>query len=62
MSEIVEKAKKHVINLLTTKLNSNYLYHNLRHTERVVKNTKDLVDHYQIKEKEDVFLLAAWFS
>ncbi len=61
MSEIVEKTKEYVINLLSNELNSNYLYHNLRHTQRVVKNTKELLEAYDLNDKENEAVeLAAW--
>ncbi|BDW92045.1 hypothetical protein MACH07_08770 [Flagellimonas marinaquae] len=62
MSEIVEKTKLFVTNLLTEKLDSKFLYHNLRHTERVVKSTKELINYYDLGEVENERLLvAAWF-
>lgn len=62
MSEIVEKSKAYVIDLLTNELDSSFLYHNLRHTERVVKNTKELLDFYGLTAQENEALtLAAWF-
>ncbi|NJB71112.1 putative metal-dependent HD superfamily phosphohydrolase [Saonia flava] len=62
MSEIIEKAKSHVINLLDKQLDSKYLYHNLRHTERVVKSTKELIDfHTLTPEDSEDLLLSAWF-
>ncbi|PCJ95499.1 MAG: phosphohydrolase [Flavobacteriaceae bacterium] len=62
MSEIIEKTKNYVVNLLNKQLNANYLYHNLRHTERVVKSTKELIDvHGLISKDSEALLLAAWF-
>ncbi|MBR9853237.1 MAG: HD domain-containing protein [Algicola sp.] len=62
MSEIVEKTKLFVTNLLTKKLDSKFLYHNLRHTERVVKSTKELLNYYNLNTAENErLLLAAWF-
>ena len=61
MSDIVEKTKEYVINLLSNELNPNYLYHNLRHTQRVVKNTKELLEAYNLNDKENEAIeLAAW--
>lgn len=61
MSEIVEKTKEYVIHLLSNELNPNYLYHNLRHTQRVVKNTKELLEAYDLNDKEnEVIELSAW--
>tara|TARA_R110000764_G_scaffold1503_1_gene5991 strand:+ start:41546 stop:42739 length:1194 start_codon:yes stop_codon:yes gene_type:complete len=62
MSEIVEKTKHFVSKLLTEKLDSRFLYHNLRHTQRVVKSTKELLNYYNLEEVENErLLLASWF-
>ncbi|NHF60650.1 HD domain-containing protein [Flavobacteriaceae bacterium TP-CH-4] len=61
MSEIIEKTKLFATDLLTNQLDPKFLYHNLRHTQRVVKNTKELLDHYKLEGKEEeTVLLAAW--
>lgn len=63
MSEIVQKAEDFVTKLLETELDSKFLYHNLKHTQRVVKSTKELLEHHteiDPKTKEEI-LLAAWF-
>ncbi len=61
MSDIISKTEVFVTNLLTTELDQGFLYHNLRHTQRVVKNTKELIEHYDLKGKEyETLLLAAW--
>lgn len=62
MSELVQRTANFVTDLLNKKLDPNYLYHNLRHTQRVVKNTKVLIDNTQdlsTEEQEDL-LMAAW--
>ena len=62
MSEIVEKAEKFVTNLLENELNPNFLYHNLKHTQRVVKSTKELLNSFDFKADENErLLIAAWF-
>ena len=61
MSEIVEKTEHFVSELLTEKLDSRFVYHNLRHTQRVVKSTKELLNYYNLGETENErLLLAAW--
>lgn len=61
MSNILSKTEEFVTQLLTKELDNNYLYHNLRHTQRVVKNTKELLENYDLKDKEnEAILLAAW--
>ena len=62
MSEIVQKAEDFVTKLLETKLDSKFLYHNLKHTQRVVKSTQELLDHLEIEsQQQEELLLAAWF-
>ena len=62
MSEIVEKAESYVSELLQNQLDPRFLYHNLRHTQRVVKSTKELLNNYGLGDSEDEkLLLAAWF-
>src|SRR5690606_8433777 len=62
MSEIVEKAQNYVSALLTEELDPRYLYHNLRHTQAVVKSTKELLNFHQLEKKEEEWLLlASWF-
>jgi predicted metal-dependent HD superfamily phosphohydrolase len=61
MSEILEKTENFVVDLLSNKLASSYLYHNLNHTHRVVKSTKELLNFYNLEEAEnEIVLLAAW--
>ncbi len=61
MSDIVEKTKLFATDLLTNDLNTKYLYHNLKHTERVVKSTKELLDAHQLSDLEkETLLLSAW--
>ncbi|MFX0556437.1 Pycsar system effector family protein [Maribacter sp. CXY002] len=61
MSEILEKTENFVAELLSNNLDSRYLYHNLRHTQRVVKSTKELLNSCTLSDKEkEAILLAAW--
>lgn len=61
MAHIVKDTEDFVTDMLTHQLDSNYLYHNLRHTQRVVKNTKELLDAYDLNDKENEAIeLAAW--
>lgn len=62
MSEIVQKAEDFVTELLENKLEPNYLYHNLKHTQRVVKSTQELLTSYNLSAIEnEQLLVAAWF-
>ncbi len=61
MSEILEKTKNFVVELLSNDLSKDYLYHNLRHTLRVVKSTKELLNSVPLSnEEKEVLELAAW--
>ncbi|WP_149274623.1 Pycsar system effector family protein [Pareuzebyella sediminis] len=61
MSDLVSKTEDFATNLLVNKLDDDYLYHNLRHTQRVVKSSKELLDHYNLKDNEnDAITVAAW--
>ncbi|MEX0361074.1 Pycsar system effector family protein [Flagellimonas sp.] len=62
MSEIVEKAESFVTEILENQLDPKFLYHNLRHTQRVVKSTKELLNFYNLgTAEEEKLLLTAWF-
>ena len=61
MSGIVEKAEKFASNLLKTQLDQSYLYHNLKHTERVVNSTRQLISAHDLSDKDtELLLLTAW--
>ena len=61
MTNLVEKADQFVLTLFEEKLPSTFLYHNYRHSQRVVKSTKELIENSEIDVKQkEVLLLAAW--
>ncbi|WP_424493709.1 Pycsar system effector family protein [Salinimicrobium sp. GXAS 041] len=61
MTSLIDKAEKFVLELFKEKLPNTYLYHNERHTQRVVKSTKELIDSSEIHVKqEEPLLIAAW--
>ena len=61
MASIIQDTEDFITELLTNELDSKYLYHNLRHTQRVVNSTEELADHYELDKKErKLLLLAAW--
>ncbi|TQD39385.1 Pycsar system effector family protein [Haloflavibacter putidus] len=60
-SEALEKVDTFVLDLFKEKLDNTFIYHNYNHTQRVVKNTKELIENSQINVKEEkVLLLSAW--
>ncbi|HEY9185725.1 MAG TPA: Pycsar system effector family protein [Salegentibacter sp.] len=61
MNQLTEKADKFVLNLFKEKLPNTFIYHNYKHTQRVVKSTKELIDNSEINVKDkEALLLAAW--
>ncbi len=61
MSDIIEKTKVFTTDLLTNVLDSKHLYHDLRHTLRVVKSTKELLDAHNLGDEDrETLLLTAW--
>ena len=62
METLLLNAEKYVFSLLTKELNSDFFYHNLSHTQRVVSATKELIEGEKISEVDaNILLLAAWF-
>jgi len=62
MSEIIEKTKSFVTDLLNNELASEYLYHNLRHTQRVVKSSEEIINYRNLNALDsETLILAAWF-
>ncbi len=62
MSDLINKAEKYASNLLTNNLDSKYVYHNLKHTKRVVKSAKELIAASELEEaRKEHLLIAAWF-
>lgn len=50
MSTLIDSVEEKVSILFNTNLDRKYLYHNLAHTERVVKNTKELIKNLEIED------------
>lgn len=62
MSNLVANAELFVINLLNKELDKNYVYHNISHTQRVVKKVIEIAENVEVSEDEkETVLLAAWF-
>lgn len=62
MSDIINKAKVFVTDLLINTLDPKYTYHNLKHTERVVKSTKEISNAIRLNDEDkEVLILTAWF-
>ena len=62
MSTLVINAEKHALNLLSSGLDTKYVYHNLAHTQRVVKKVKELIVNMGVNEIDAQNTeIAAWF-
>ncbi len=61
MSQIIEQAESFATDLLTNSLDKKYLYHNLIHTQRVVKSTKEIVNSLDLDSEDiEALILATW--
>lgn len=61
MENIVDTISKQVTHLLANDLPSTFMYHNLRHTRRVVAKTKELAEGMELSpEHSQLVVLAAW--
>lgn len=62
MEKLIANAEKYVLHFLNNNLNNSYVYHNVAHTQRVVKKTQELIEGQQIGESDaQELLLSAWF-
>ncbi|MEL6811518.1 MAG: Pycsar system effector family protein [Bacteroidota bacterium] len=59
MNPLIDKTEGYVEQLLMEKLPSTCLYHNLTHTKRVFKSTKEIIDNISISEEDSQILLLA---
>jgi predicted metal-dependent HD superfamily phosphohydrolase len=60
--EILDDVKTHVEHLFSSAADDKLIYHNLTHTEHVVKHVVEIADHYKLTDL-DFFIVqcAAWF-
>lgn len=62
MENVIIEAEKYISNLLSSKLEHTYFYHNLSHTQRVVKNTIEIGEGENVSEDEmQLLIISAWF-
>jgi len=62
MENIINEAEAFVTRYLNANLDSNFVYHNLAHTQRVVAKTKELAEESNLNDVEkQLLLIAAWF-
>lgn len=60
--EVLDQVRAHVASLFHKKKDNRLIYHNLVHTEQVVKSVVKIANHYQLSD-HDFFVVntAAWF-
>lgn len=62
MSSIIDKATDFVQNLLSNELGKNCLYHNITHTLRVYKSTKEIIENTTLTPEDgEILLLSSLF-
>ena len=60
--KIDKRIEEYVTGLFDQMHSPSLIFHNLEHTENVVKRTKEIAGHYNVSEKEMLILFAAaWF-
>lgn len=61
-SELLQLVARHQLDFFQSQTDSHLVYHNLPHTQGVVKAASQIADHYQLNER-DYFIVvsAAWF-
>lgn len=60
--ELSKKVQDHVQSVFRSQKDKSFIYHNLTHTQSVVKSASQIANHYQLNER-DFFIVtaAAWF-
>ncbi|WP_179375146.1 Pycsar system effector family protein [Winogradskyella wichelsiae] len=53
---LIEETQEFVFNLLKDELPNTFLYHNYTHTQRVLKSTKEIIEHSSLSEEEILIL------
>jgi predicted metal-dependent HD superfamily phosphohydrolase len=62
MSALIIEVEKFVFSFLSKSIHPNYVYHNLTHTQRVVKNTKEIAVFLEVEKVSlENLVIAAWF-
>jgi len=61
-NKIYKEIEEYVTGLFEQKHEATLVFHNLEHTQHVVKHTKEIAGHYKVSENEMLILFAAaWF-
>ena len=59
MSQLIDKVNAYATDLLENKLSKDIVYHNVWHTKRVFKSTKEIVDNSELSEHDAQVVLIA---
>src|SRR5688500_13707857 len=61
-SQLLGAARAYVTDVFQHKVNPEFVFHSLEHTEDVVEACSHMANHYQLHEEDRlVLMLAAWF-
>lgn len=61
-SELLQRVAQHQLDFFQAQADAHLVYHNLPHTQGVVKAASQIADHYQLNERDYFIVLsAAWF-
>lgn len=61
-TDLVAATRDFVTDLFLNKVNKSFRYHNLEHTQAVVRASEEMADYYQLApEDREPLILAAWF-
>lgn len=61
-SEQLQRVAQHQLDFFQSQADPNLVYHNLPHTEGVVKAARQIADHYQLNQRNYfIVVAAAWF-
>lgn len=62
MNTLIDATEKFVVTFLNKNLDASFVYHNLTHTQRVVKKANELADLSSIDDiQKNILLIASWF-
>lgn len=61
-SELLQRVAQHQLDFFQSQADPHLVYHNLPHTQGVVKAASQIADHYQLNERDHfIVVAAAWF-
>ena len=59
MNSLIQETEQFVIDLLSEKLDKNFVYHNIAHTQRVVEKSLELIEGESFSEEQQHVLFIA---